>query len=57
MTLEQRQKAGQEVESQMIGFLLQFDPAADLSISDVKCIARYARQIAFEMFSADGDAG
>lgn len=50
--LKQRQAAGEEVERQMIEFLIQFDPARDMKVSDVKTIANYARGLAFNYFSA-----
>lgn len=50
-TLKQRQEAGQEVERQLLAFLLQFAPAHELKVGDVKQIAGHARRLAFDIFS------
>jgi len=50
-TLNARQEAGQEVEKQMLEFLLQFAPAHELKVGDVKVIAGHARRLAFDIFS------
>lgn len=49
--LKQRQEAGEEVERKMVDFLMQFDPAGELKVSDVKVIALHARSLAFGLFS------
>lgn len=49
--LKQRQEAGEQVERQMINFLMQFDPAGELKVSDIKVIANRARSLAFGLFS------
>lgn len=51
MTLEQRQKAGTEVEERVLAFLIQFSPAENLRVCDVAQIAHAARRIAFDAFS------
>ena len=48
--LKRRQDAGRKLEEEMVTFLLQFDPARDLKISDAKQIAQYARNRAFDLF-------
>lgn len=48
--LKQKQEAGQTVEIKMLEFLLQFEPARELRVCDVKMIADHARQVAFNSF-------
>lgn len=50
-TLKQRQEAGAVLEHQMIAFLMQFDPARELKVCDVRLIASHARSLAFDCFS------
>jgi hypothetical protein len=50
-TLQTRQAAGTRVEEKMLAFLLQFIPAENLTVNNVKCIAFEARRIAFDEFS------
>ena len=49
-TLSSKQVAGTEVEKRMIEFLLQFIPAEELKLADIKQIAHQARRIAFDCF-------
>ena len=49
--IEFRQQAGMEVERKMLEFLMQWSPADEMKIVDVKQIAFFARRIAFEAFS------
>ncbi len=49
--LKYRQEAGEQVEKDMLAFLLQFVPAKELKIVDVQCIANYARNRAFALFT------
>lgn len=46
-TREQWQLAGQTAERAMLNFLMQYEPAGDLTISDAKLIAAQARQLVF----------
>lgn len=48
--LKVRQTAVAKVESKMLEFLIQFDPAGALKLNDAKVIAKVAREIAFEAF-------
>lgn len=50
--LKSLQEAGATVERQMIEFLMQFDPAGQLTLSDAKAIAFHAHRLAFDHFSA-----
>jgi hypothetical protein len=45
--LKQRQEASANVEKRMVEFLIQFSPAQDLTVADVKTIALFARNISF----------
>ena len=49
-SLKKRQHAAQRLEEEIVAFLLQFDPARDLKISDAKTIAGYARNRSFDLF-------
>lgn len=51
--LKFRQKAGERVEAQMLQFLIGFIPVEELKVGDMKCIARFARTIAFDEFAPD----
>lgn len=53
--LKARQEAGAAVEKKMLEFLVEFEPAGNLKLSDAKCIARFARTYAFEAFSPPTD--
>lgn len=46
--LKQRQAASANVEKRLIEFLMQFQPAQELTIANVKTIALFARNIAFD---------
>lgn len=48
--LKTRQQAGEDVEKLMLDFLLQYTPAQELKVADVKAIAFHARSIAFDCF-------
>ena len=48
--LKSFQEAGERAEARMLEFLLQFIPASELKVSDVKCIAQHARSITFDEF-------
>lgn len=50
MTNPTKHAAAEALEDKLVGFLLQFEPAQELRICDVKTIARYAKQIAFSEF-------
>lgn len=49
--LERRQTAGEKMESEVLDFLLDFNPCRKLTVGDVKTIAAVARRIAFDRFS------
>lgn len=49
-TLISKQEAGAEVERRMIAFLMQFIPAEELKLADIKQIASQARRAAFDCF-------
>lgn len=49
--LKRRQEAGEQVEDDMLDFLMQFTPAGELRLCDAKQIAAFARTRAFELFS------
>lgn len=49
--LKKLQDAGQQVERDMLQFLLQYDPANVLTLADAKQIAGRARRLAFDQFS------
>ena len=48
MKKEDAQKACKAVEGKMREFLMDFEPARKLQISDAKAIARFARAYMFE---------
>lgn len=50
--LSLRQAAGGRVEARMKEFLLEFSPAQELKVCDMLAIARFARQLSFDEFSA-----
>ena len=49
-TLAETQAAAGEVEQKMISFLLQYSPVNELKVEDIKAIAFFARQAAFDNF-------
>lgn len=48
--LKKRQAAGAAVEKRMMEILLGFTPVESLKVCDVKAIAGFARNVAFEAF-------
>lgn len=53
--LKRRQEAGALVEKRMIEFLIQFHPAGELKVDNVRAIAFEARRLAFDAFSNQPD--
>lgn len=51
--LRRQQEAGTRVEKEMVEFLLQFSPAEQLRVCDIKQIASYARALAFDAFRVE----
>lgn len=51
LDLKKKQDACEEVERKMIDFLLQFIPAGELKVCDVKQIAYEARALSFNAFA------
>lgn len=49
--LKAMQEAGQQVEKDMVSFLLQYAPARELKVEDVLLIAGRARRLAFDQFA------
>lgn len=52
--LKLRQEAGKWVETKMLEFLLQYTPAEQLSVGDIKHIAAHARTLAFSASELTG---
>lgn len=48
--LKFRQEACNKIEQDMVQFLLQYNPASELKVSDIKMIAARARYVAFDAF-------
>ncbi len=55
--LKARQAASEQVEKKMLDFLTNFTPAEQLSVGDAKCIARFARNFAFDAFDFEKAEG
>ena len=53
--LKSRQEKAAVVETKMLEFLVNFDPAGHLSLNDAKTIADFAKTFAFEAFSAESN--
>lgn len=53
-SLDDRQKAGSEVEEKILKYIIGMDSTGSLTLSDVKEIAGAARNIAFDAFNSKG---
>lgn len=49
--LKRRQLAGQQFESKLLLWLIDYGPAGELRINDIKQLSFAARQLAFDEFS------